>query len=246
MPQRLKNDFRCECGFKLEKPTHFCLNCSKRHALGCGVYTSSSRLFLFFVGDSENELISFRKYEDEVSIRNMYEIAAEKIYERRIDEIVISGDNEDGIEEAASYFRNFLYPFSIARSDVFSSESEFFSKLENYLRIQRSLRKVEVSPGKKIHGSHSTIIGGREGHSLLIKLASSPYIKKIVPGVIENKGVSTGGVRIKLTRTDDRGNIKALLINGATVQQIHIITTASQKEEGDMILTMLKKEMRLE
>ena len=126
------------------------------------------------------------------------------------------------------------------RTDVFSNEQEFFFELEKFVRIKSKLKTVNIPPEKKIQGSHSTIIGEREGYTLILRLATSPYVKKIVPGVIENKGTASGGVRLKLTRCDEKGNIKALLINGAAVQQLHIITTASNKEEGEQILKMLK------
>jgi len=108
------------------------------------------------------------------------------------------------------------------------------------VRIKKSLKKVNTKAEKKVHGSHSTIIGGREGMKLVYKLASSEYVKKIVPGVIENKGTVSGGIRLKVTRSDEKGNIKALLIDGATVQKLHVITTASNKEEGEEILKILR------
>ena len=74
----------------------------------------------------------------------------------------------------------------------------------------------------------------------MLRLASSPYVKKIVPGVIENAGVGGGGVRLKLTRCDARGNIRALLIDGASVQQVYIITTAGSREQGEEILKELR------
>ncbi len=230
----------CSCGFELKSATSYCLNCGKRNALACGIYNSDKRLYIFFVGRFENEVISFKKYEEEQSIRNTFEIAGEKIYERRIEEIYVSGRNEKDIDEVFYWLRDFVYPFKLIRTDTFENESEFFSRLEKFIKVKSKLKTVDIPPEKKIHGSHSTIIGEREGYSLILKIASSPYVKKIVPGVIENKGIASGGVRLKLTRCDEKGNIKALLIDGATVQQIYVITTASNKDEGEQILKMLK------
>ncbi len=235
--------YRCVCGFELRTPASFCLNCGERWAIGCAVYNSESKIHLFFVGKLENEVTSFKKYDDEVSVRNAFEIVAERIHDRRICEIVVSGRSEELIEEASYHLRNSLFPFSVAKSDVFDDAIEFFERFERRLRTQRSLKKVEMPPEKKIHGSHSTIIGGREGYGMLLKLASSPYVKKIVPGVIENKGTSGGGVRFKMTRSDEKGNVKALLIDGATVQQIHVITTASSREEGEELIKILNEFM---
>ena len=98
----------------------------------------------------------------------------------------------------------------------------------------------EIDPKHKIRGSHSTIIGGSEGKDLLSKLAGSPYVKKIIPGVIENKGTSKGSVRLKITRCDRNGNVRALLIHGGTVQQVYIITNAKNREEGEILVEKLR------
>ncbi|MCS4540821.1 MAG: DUF2103 domain-containing protein [Euryarchaeota archaeon] len=98
----------------------------------------------------------------------------------------------------------------------------------------------------KICGKHPTIIGERKGLEKLLEVAKIPYIKKVVPGQIKAKGAKGGGgVRFKVTRVDSKGNIKALLANGASVQEIFIITTASNFEQGkeiaEIILKLLEK-----
>ncbi len=197
------------------------------------------------VGKYGNEFLNLRRYEEDVSIRNLYEVLAEKVYERRVKEVVISGESTELAEEALDILRNFLYPFQICITDPFDDPQKFFERYETALRIRRELVKVNINPEDKIQGSHSTIIGGREGRGLLLQLARSPYVKKVVPGVIEGNATSAGGgVKLKLTRCDDRGNVRALLIDGATVQQIHVITTASSKEEGVEILKILSGDVR--
>jgi len=58
----------------------------------------------------------------------------------------------------------------------------------------------------------------------------------MVFGRIETKGSRTGhGLRFKITRVDERGNLKAILSYGSSNQDIHIVTTASSKEEGERI-----------
>ncbi len=231
---------RCTCGSELKSATGYCLNCGARNALACGLYNSDSKLYIFFVGRFKNEVISLKKYPEEPSLRNLFEISAEKIYERRVEDVYVSGNCSEKIEEVFYWLKDFLYPFNLMRTDVFSCEKDFFSELERFVRIKSKLKTVELPPEKKIQGSHSTIIGERDGYSLVLKLASSPYVKKVVPGVIENKGTASGGVRLKLTRCDEKGNIRALLIDGAAVQQLYVITTASNKEEGEQILKTLK------
>ncbi|WP_290598003.1 MULTISPECIES: DUF2103 domain-containing protein [unclassified Archaeoglobus] len=235
----------CECGELLKSPTQYCLSCGRRYSLGSGIYVSKDRAQVFLVGRHGNEFLTFERYEDEISLRNLYEVIAEKVYERRIEEIYVSGESHDLIYEAVDLLKSFLYPFAISATDVFENSYEFFARLEKTLRTKSDLRTVDLLPEEKIQGSHSTIIGGRDGYALVMRLAKSPYVKKVVPGVIEGNATSVGGgVRLKLTRSDDRGNLRALLIDGATVQQIHVITTAATREEGETILKILSGDVR--
>ncbi|MEM3437983.1 MAG: DUF2103 domain-containing protein [Nitrososphaerales archaeon] len=94
----------------------------------------------------------------------------------------------------------------------------------------------------KIKGKHTTIIGGRQGLDILLKVASNPNIKKIVPGRIEAKGdKSRRGVRVKITRVDERGNIKMILSNGSSSQEIYLITLLSSYEEGVKLAEEIRK-----
>ncbi|MEM2727082.1 MAG: DUF2103 domain-containing protein [Archaeoglobaceae archaeon] len=82
-------------------------------------------------------------------------------------------------------------------------------------------------------GRHKTVIGDREGLRLIGEILSHSAVKRIIFGRIENKGARTGhGLRFKITRVDERGNIRAILSYGSSNQEIHIITTAKDKEEG--------------
>ncbi|MET1124807.1 MAG: DUF2103 domain-containing protein [Archaeoglobaceae archaeon] len=235
MPKRL----RCECGFELESATQYCLNCGKRNAFFCGVFVEDSDVSVAFFGE-ELEVLKFRRYED--SIRNLYEVVAERIYERRVEDIYVSASRGELIDEAFGELSNTFFVANVYRTDTFATPSEFFERLSRLL-VVRKLREFHAPPEEKIQGSHSTVIGGREGYELLLKLAASPYVKKVVPGVIEVGG-GGGGVRLKLTRCDERGNIKALLIEGSTVQRIHVITTAGSKEEGEEVLKILSGKVK--
>ncbi len=197
------------------------------------------------IGEYGNEFLTLNRYDEEVSVRNMYEVLAEKVYERRVEDVVISGERIELLEEAFGFLRDFLYPFHLSLTDTFGTPEEFFRRYETAVRTRRRLAKVDAKPEDKIQGSHSTVVGGREGYVLILQLAKSPYVKKVVPGVIEGNATSAGGgVRLKLTRCDEKGNLRALLIDGATVQQIHVITTASSKEEGEEILKILSADVR--
>ncbi|MDI3497280.1 DUF2103 domain-containing protein [Archaeoglobus sp.] len=235
----------CECGTELSSCAAFCLNCGRRHAVGCGVYVSESRVFVRIFGERDFEEFSIKRYDEDVSIRNLYEILAERIYSYRVESIVVSGESEELIDEALEGLRSTLYPFDVSVSDAFDSPQSFFERLERVLRLEKELKTVKIPPEEKIHGSHSTIIGGREGYKLILSLAKSPYVKKVVPGVIEGNATSIGGgVKLKLTRSDEKGNVRALLIDGSSVQQVYVITTASSREEGEEVLKLLSGYVR--
>ena len=118
--------------------------------------------------------------------------------------------------------------------------SDFVSNLRDFVLKKEELKKVNIPPEKKIQGSHTTIIGGRVGREYLYRVAMCEYVKKIVPGVITGNTTSGGGVRFKVTRCDEKGNIRGILIDGSSVQEIHIITTAKNKEQGEIVLKILK------
>ncbi len=234
---------RCEkCFAELKSPTSYCLNCGHRNALGGGIFADERRIYLFFVGKDREESHAFRLYEEEESIRNVFEVIAERIHEKRLEEIFVSGKSEDLIDLASEMVKRVaLTPLTVCLTEPFESPKDFFEHLVKHLRTVRELKKVDIKPEDKIHGAHSTVIGGREGMKFLQRIARSEFVKKIIPGVIEAKGTAVGGgVRFKLTRCDDRGNIRALLIDGSSVQEIHIVTTARNKEEGEVVLKILR------
>jgi len=82
-------------------------------------------------------------------------------------------------------------------------------------------------------GRHKTVIGDREGLRLIGMILSHEKVIRVIFGRIENKGSRTGhGLRFKITRVDERGNLRAILSYGSSNQEIHIITKASSREEG--------------
>ncbi len=230
---------RCRnCYAELDEDLDFCLYCNTKNADYSAIYYGK-RLYLTFIGD-KIWTTDFKIYEDEISLRNLFEIVAEKIHRKRIDEIFICGDSYEKI----AFAERMVKKYSLSQLKIYLTEvmkfDEFLANLIKFIKKRDEIEKINTPPEKKIKGSHSTIIGGREGRNLILKIASSEFVKKVVPGVIENSGIGSGSIRIKLTRADDRGNIRGLLIHGGSVQQIHIITTARNKEEGDFILKLLK------
>ena len=85
----------------------------------------------------------------------------------------------------------------------------------------------------KIGGKHSTIVGGRKSLILLSRIASNQNVKKIVPGIILTKKEPIGkSMRLKLAEVDKNGNIKLVLSVGSLIQEIYVVTKASNYEEG--------------
>ncbi|WP_456478403.1 DUF2103 domain-containing protein [Geoglobus ahangari] len=227
------------CFSELEEDYDFCLRCGSRNVLLCGLH-SGDVLTLVLVGDSGVRYLTFKEYGEWESRRNLYEVVWEKLHRKRAGEVVVSGRDVESIVEAERMLRlTSLYSARILTSEPLPLH-EFAERLERFVRVRDEIPRVSIPAGEKIGGAHSTIIGGREGRDLVMRLASSEFVKKVVPGVIENKGTTTGSVRLKLTRCDDRGNIRGLLIHGGSVQQIHVITTAKNREEGEVVMRELR------
>jgi hypothetical protein len=95
---------------------------------------------------------------------------------------------------------------------------------------------VETAPAEKIGGSHTTLIGGRDGRRAVQTVAEHPHVKKIVPGPIDAGGSgSQAGLRAKATRADNNGNVRLLLRDGSSVQENRIVTTARDVETGERV-----------
>jgi hypothetical protein len=101
---------------------------------------------------------------------------------------------------------------------------------------ERALEVVEASVAEKLGGTHSTLIGGRTGKETLEVVASHPHVKKIIPGPIDAGGSSSRtGVRAKVTRSGDNGNVRLLVRDGSSVQENRVVTTAHNREFGERV-----------
>ncbi len=98
------------------------------------------------------------------------------------------------------------------------------------------LAVVEATLAEKLGGSHSTLIGGRDGRQALKTVAAHPNVKKIIPGPIDASGTgSQSGVRAKATRPDQHGNVRLLLRDGSSVQENRVVTTAHDRDGGNQV-----------
>jgi len=102
-------------------------------------------------------------------------------------------------------------------------------------RDDRDLAVVDATMAEKLGGSHSTLVGGRSGERTLRTVASHPHVKKIVPGPIDAGGSAGGGVRAKITRADENGNLRLLIRDGSSVQTNRVVTTAMDRERGERV-----------
>jgi hypothetical protein len=103
-------------------------------------------------------------------------------------------------------------------------------------RGDRALEVVETAPREKLGGRHTTLIGGRSGRTAVSTVAEHPHVKKIVPGPIDAGGRgSQSGLRAKVTRADDNGNVRLLLRDGSSVQENRVVTTAMDRETGERV-----------
>ncbi|MDK2892929.1 MAG: hypothetical protein PWQ49_1321 [Methanohalophilus sp.] len=93
----------------------------------------------------------------------------------------------------------------------------------------------------KLGGSHTTVIGGRTGKKILRIISQHPNIKRIIPSIISVRGKSASGGRLtaKILRPDSRGNLRLLLSQGTSSQEIRLVTNVGSLEEGEKLMDEL-------
>jgi len=73
-------------------------------------------------------------------------------------------------------------------------------------------------------------------------VAGHPNVKKVIPGPIDAGGSgSRTGVRAKVTRADDNGNLRLLVRDGSSVQENRVVTTAMDRDTGERVRTDLNE-----
>lgn len=164
--------------------------------------------------------------EGSVELRNFAGLIADEVHRKRPEGVYAAGDRA-----VISRLRSEL-PYELKRIGVGADEP-----VEAVLdrRGERSLEVVETAPKEKISGTHTTLIGGRKGREALAVVAGHPHIKKIVPGPIESGGSAGGGVHASATRADTNGNLRLRVRDGSSVQENRLVTTAGEKETGEVI-----------
>jgi hypothetical protein len=107
---------------------------------------------------------------------------------------------------------------------------------ENNSNLQENSQSFSKN---KLGGVHTTIIGGRAGKKLVKLVSQHPEVKKVIPSVISVKGIAGGSLTGKVLRADARGNLRLLLSEGRSFQEVRLVTTVGTAEEGDRIMNEL-------
>ena len=232
------------CASPLEKPGDFCLVCRETNTAAIVLEAGRKRTTLTMLADDGDEdtasasepadpvlgetTITTTPEEGEnevVELRNFAGLIGDEIRRKRPEEVYAGG--ERAVIQAVR--EDIHHPFyRVADDDPVDAVLE--------RRGEPALDVVETRPADKIGGSHTTLIGGRTGMRAIHTVADHPHVKKVIPGPIDAGGKgSQSGLRAKVTRADDGGNVRMLLRDGSSVQENRVVTTARDREMGEHI-----------
>jgi hypothetical protein len=220
------------CGSPLEKPGDYCLVCNTANCDAVVAEFERDRATLTMldeetvVGETTVTTIPETGGETEVvELRNFAGLVADEIRRKRPETVYAAGDR-DVLRETRAQLHYEFY-----RVD---GEDPVASVIDR--RGERALEVVDTPPRDKLGGRHTTLIGGRPGQRAISTVAEHPHVKKIIPGPIDAGGKgSQSGLRAKVTRADDNGNVRLLLRDGSSVQENRVVTTARDRETGERV-----------
>ncbi|PSQ33711.1 metal-binding protein [Halobacteriales archaeon QS_9_70_65] len=221
-----------QCASALERPGDYCLVCRSANAdtavLDCGRERATVSCLLEETVVAERTITTEPEEEGRwatTELRNYAGRVADEVRRKRPEEVYAAGDRE----VLSSVRAELHYPFYRVRDD-----DPVEAVRER--RGEPALEVVEASVAEKLGGSHSTLIGGRDGQAALETVADHPHVKKIVPGPIDAGGSgSRTGVRAKATRADGTGNVRLLVRDGSSVQENRVVTTAGDRKLGEHV-----------
>ena len=232
-----------QCGAELERPGDYCLVCESENADIVVLDLSRDRATVTALVD--DEVVSARTIttipeeestgeEPVIELRNFAGLIADEVHRKRPEEVYVAGDRE----VVAAVRAQVHYPFyRVADDDPVEHVRE--------RRGEPALEVVDAAPADKLGGSHTTLVGGRDGQRVIQTVAEHPHVKKIIPGPIDAGGSgSRTGVRAKATRADDTGNVRLLLRDGSSVQENRVVTTAGDRELGERVREDLNEALR--
>jgi hypothetical protein len=226
------------CGSPLEKPGDYCLVCNTANCDGVVVACDRDHATLTFVDDEDvvgrTDIATVPEDGGEtgvVELRNFAGRIADEIRRKRPEDVFVAGDH-DVIRAVRADLRY----------EVFRVPSENPVETVVEQRGDRLLDVVEKPVAEKIGGRHSTLIGDRDGQRAIRTVADHPNVKKVIPGPIDAGGSgSRTGVRAKVTRADDNGNLRLLVRDGSSVQENRVVTTAMSRDTGERVRSDLNE-----
>jgi hypothetical protein len=221
-----------QCGSALERPGDYCLVCRTANADAVVLELSRERATVTTLSDGsvvgERTVTTTEETDGErvnSELRYFAGQIADEVRRKRPEEVYATGDREV-LRAVRSQVR-----YSFYRIDA-EDPIEYVIDRQG----EAPLEVVEASVAEKLGGAHSTLIGGRTGRRALEVVADHPHVKKIIPGPIDAGGSgSRSGLRAKVTRADDTGNVRLLLRDGSSVQENRVVTTASERELGERV-----------
>lgn len=221
------------CGSSLDRAGDFCLVCRNANAdtVVCEFGRERATVTNLFDGERVGTWTVTTVPEDgedrKRERRNFAGRIADEIRRKRPEEVYATGDRE-----VLKTLRAQLH-YDLRRI-VNPGENPVETVLER--AGEPSLAVVETPPREKLGGAHSTLVGGRTGRDVIGLAADHPHVKKVIPGPIDAGGRgSRTGVRAKATRADANGNVRLLVRDGSSVQEIRVVTTAADRAQGERV-----------
>ena len=224
------------CATPLEKPGDYCLVCDTANCDAAIAACERDHATLTFLLEDDvvgrTDIATIPEDGDEagvVELRNFAGRVADEIRRKRPEAVFVAGDH-DVIRAVRGDLRYEV--FRVPDDDPVGAVLE--------RRGDRELDVVEKPAREKVGGTHSTLIGNRDGQLAIHTAADHPNVKKVIPGPIDAGGSgSRTGVRAKVTRADDNGNLRLLVRDGSSVQENRVVTTAKDRDTGERVRTDL-------
>ena len=239
------SDMECrQCATPLSRPGDFCLTCRTENADTVVVACDRERATVTVLLDGEvvaERTVTTRPEDDgerqPVELRNFAGLVADEVHRKRPEAVYAAGDRTvlEAVREQLHY--------PLRRVEPRGDQSVVGAVRER--AGEKSLEVVELAPEEKLGGSHTTLVGGRDGMDAVRAVAAHPHVKKVIPGPISAGGSgSRSGLRAKATRADENGNVRLLVRDGSSVQENRVVTTAGSREMGERVRDDLDESLR--
>lgn len=227
-----------QCRSSLDRPGDYCLVCNTANADTVVLELDRDRARVSALDEEtvlgSRVITTTPEHDGEaavIELRNFVGLIADDVRRKRPEEVYVTGDRTviDHVRRALHYPL-----FRITGEDAIQSVIE--------RRGKPALEEVHASLSDTIGGSHTTLIGDRDGRRAIETVAAHPHVKKLVPGPIDAGGSSSRtGVRAKATRSDTNGNVRLLVRDGSSVQENRVVTTAYDRDTGERVRTDLNE-----